>query len=332
VALPALFGRYLYGDYCSSPLWSVSLQVPDAQGDADTGEDVASLYSFGEDACARVYAASGGGPVYRLTPPSYAPPPSTCTPVGGSLIGSVGPGFQISLRDPQGNDLNGGTLPAGTYTVQVDDFSDVHNFHLFGTGAQCVPPSDCTTDVSGTGRETWLVNFTPGVVTYRCDPHTASMTGTFTVAGGASPPQPPPSSPAPPVPPPTPPSSRPSPPASPKPRYQATVRTMHPRAIRDRSRNWTYRGDTVRVSFRNAAALADEIHRYRVCYTRNRSLACRGRTLRGRRWDAWKLRIRLPWAGYVRGRYRRYVEFTWRVSGRIVVRKRIWVYDKARVR
>ena len=28
-----------------------------------------------------------------------------------------------------------------------------------------MPPSDCTTDVVGTGRETWLVNFTPGAVT-----------------------------------------------------------------------------------------------------------------------------------------------------------------------
>jgi hypothetical protein len=77
-ALAAMFGRYLYGDFCSSALWSVVLQVPDALGDADTGEDVSSLYSFGEDACARVYAASGQGPVYRLTPPT--PPPPTCTP------------------------------------------------------------------------------------------------------------------------------------------------------------------------------------------------------------------------------------------------------------
>jgi hypothetical protein len=81
-ALPALFGRYVYGDFCSSALWSISLQVPDAQGDSDTGEDVSSLYSFGEDACARVYAASGEGPVYRLVPPTAPPPPSTCTPVG----------------------------------------------------------------------------------------------------------------------------------------------------------------------------------------------------------------------------------------------------------
>jgi hypothetical protein len=37
-----------------------------------------------------------------------------------------------------------------------------------------------------------------------------------------------------------------------------------------------YRGDTVRVAFRNATAVAGERQRYTVCYTRNRSLACRG--------------------------------------------------------
>lgn len=311
-AIPALFGRYLYGDYCSSPLWSILLQVPDAQGDADTGEDVGGLYSFGEDPCARVYAASGSGPVYRLIPPAAPPPPATCTPFGGSLIASVGPGFEISLRDPQGRDLSGGTLPAGTYTLQVDDFSDAHNFHFFGPGVQCVPPSDCTTDGSGTGRETWLVNFTPGTVVYRCDPHAAFMTRTFTVGAGASPP--PPAPPPPPVSstPPRPASPPPPPSPKPKPRYQASVRTTHPRAIPDRRRNWTYRGDTIRVAFRNATALVGETRRYMVCFTRNRSLACRTRTLRGSRWDAWKLQIKRRWAGYVAGRYRRYVEFTWR--------------------
>jgi hypothetical protein len=129
--------------------------------------------------------------------------------------------------------------------------------------------------------------------------------------------------PPPPPPPPVPPPGKPEPFA----RYQATVRTIHPGAIRDRSPNWTYLGDTVRVAFRNTNALARATRGYTVCYTRNRSLACRRRALRGRSWDAWTLRIMPPWAGYVRGRYRRYVEFTWRASGRIVARKRVWIYE-----
>jgi glucose/arabinose dehydrogenase len=66
--LPALGGRYVYGDYCRSPLWSVRLQAPDAQDDRRLGLDVPGLSSFGEDACGRVYAVSGDGPVYRLEP------------------------------------------------------------------------------------------------------------------------------------------------------------------------------------------------------------------------------------------------------------------------
>lgn len=116
-------------------------------------------------------------------------------------------------------------------------------------------------------------------------------------------------------------------PRDPKPRYQATIRSIHLGAIRDRSRNWTYLGDTVRVSFRNASARAGARKSYKVCYTRNRRRSCRNRALRGRAWDAWRLRIMPPWAGYVNGRYRRYVGFTWRVSGRIVARKRIWIYE-----
>jgi hypothetical protein len=38
-------------------------------------------------------------------------------------------------------------------------------------------------------------------------------------------------------------------------------------------------------------------------------------------------RIMPPWAGYVRGRYRRYVEFSWRASGRVAVRKRVLIYE-----
>ena len=43
-ALPGLSGRYVYGDDCSPALWSISLQVPDAQGDTETGEHVSNLY------------------------------------------------------------------------------------------------------------------------------------------------------------------------------------------------------------------------------------------------------------------------------------------------
>jgi glucose/arabinose dehydrogenase len=74
-ALAPLAGRYLYGDYCSAPVWSLILATPDGQDDRQTGLGVPSLYSFGEDACGRVYALSGAGPVYRLQVAGAVPGP-----------------------------------------------------------------------------------------------------------------------------------------------------------------------------------------------------------------------------------------------------------------
>jgi plastocyanin len=93
---------------------------------------------------------------------------------GGTLTATVGPGFDISLKDTDGNDVT--DLKAGDYTVKVDDKSDIHNFHLSGPGVEE------TTDVSGTGSDSWNVTFKAGNYTFQCDPHADSMNGAFTVA------------------------------------------------------------------------------------------------------------------------------------------------------
>jgi plastocyanin len=87
-------------------------------------------------------------------------------------------------------------LDRGTYTINVKDQGTIHNFHLTGPGV------DQTTDVDGTGDFTWTVTLTDGTYTYQCDPHEATMHGTFTVGTVTSPP---PSPPPPPVSPPPPP-------------------------------------------------------------------------------------------------------------------------------
>jgi Copper binding proteins, plastocyanin/azurin family len=92
-----------------------------------------------------------------------------------TLAGSVGPGFEISLQDSGGTDVE--TLAAGTYTLAVDDQSDIHNFHLTGEGV------DVTTDVGGTGTETFDVELAAGTYTFVCDPHASTMTGSFEVSG-----------------------------------------------------------------------------------------------------------------------------------------------------
>jgi len=67
-SVPALLGRYVYGDLCKGELRSVKLAPGSATGDEaipGVGK-VDQLSSFGEDARGRVYAVSLTGPVYRL--------------------------------------------------------------------------------------------------------------------------------------------------------------------------------------------------------------------------------------------------------------------------
>jgi hypothetical protein len=77
--LPTLNGRYVYGDYCQTGLRSTIPRTGADNRSEPASLDVPQLSSFGEDACARLYAASLNGPVYRIqdgaaTPCTYAPP------------------------------------------------------------------------------------------------------------------------------------------------------------------------------------------------------------------------------------------------------------------
>ena len=65
--LPALAGRYVYGDYCTGVLHSFRIVNGKAVGDRRIGLTVPSLSSFGEDTRGRVYATSLNGVVYRLS-------------------------------------------------------------------------------------------------------------------------------------------------------------------------------------------------------------------------------------------------------------------------
>ena len=70
-AVPRLYGRYLYGDYCTGALHAATLREAGATSNASLSLIVPRLTSFGEDARGRLYMASrsyGGrrGAVYRL--------------------------------------------------------------------------------------------------------------------------------------------------------------------------------------------------------------------------------------------------------------------------
>ena len=100
----------------------------------------------------------------------------TTTGVSGTtLTASVGPGFEISLTGADGSEVT--TLSAGSYTIEVDDQSDIHNFHLTGPGV------DVMTTVSEVGTATWPVTLEAGTYHFQCDSHASSMNGDFEVTG-----------------------------------------------------------------------------------------------------------------------------------------------------
>jgi hypothetical protein len=87
---------------------------------------------------------------------------------GQVLTGTVGTeddpdAFEITLTDVSGAEVT--ELPAGDYSILVNDLSEIHNFHLEGGEV------DETTTVPETGETRWDVTLTPGDYTAICDPH-----------------------------------------------------------------------------------------------------------------------------------------------------------------
>jgi glucose/arabinose dehydrogenase len=64
--LPALAGRFVYGDVTVKELRSALLRAPRAVDDRPLGVQIDTLSSFGEDTAGCVYAASLTGPLYRV--------------------------------------------------------------------------------------------------------------------------------------------------------------------------------------------------------------------------------------------------------------------------
>ena len=99
---------------------------------------------------------------------SVARPAST----DGTLQATVGPGYSINLTQ---NGVKVTHLDPGTYTINVNDQADIHNFDLFGPGVKE------STGVDTIGTTTWTVTFTNGTYNNNSDAHPASMSGKFTV-------------------------------------------------------------------------------------------------------------------------------------------------------
>jgi plastocyanin len=123
-------------------------------------------------------AGCGGGDdeTSGATEPETTTETAPIVDIGTTLLASVGPGFEISFSTADGPVTR---LAPGTYTIEVDDQSDMHNFHLTGPGGV-----DEATSVSETGTTTWEVAFQQGTYHFQCDPHASSMNGDFEVTMG----------------------------------------------------------------------------------------------------------------------------------------------------
>jgi plastocyanin len=83
------------------------------------------------------------------------------------LIGTDGPGFTITVSKK--------TVKAGTYTIVINDKSNIHNFHLTGPGVNRL------TSTPWVGTKTWTVKLKKGTYKFVCDPHATIMKGVLRV-------------------------------------------------------------------------------------------------------------------------------------------------------
>jgi hypothetical protein len=94
------------------------------------------------------------------------------------LIGTSGlhNAYVIKLALPNGQKVR--TIPAGTYTFVIHDYSRIHNFAL---GSQTANKRLFTTGIKWIGTTRYTLKLAPGNYAYACSAHFATMNGTFVV-------------------------------------------------------------------------------------------------------------------------------------------------------
>ena len=90
------------------------------------------------------------------------------------LVGTVGPGFTIKLKDATGRKVT--RIKAGKYTFVITDKSTIHNFAL----EKGRKHRELTT-VRFVGKKTVTLTLTKGKWIFVCEPHESTMKGSFTV-------------------------------------------------------------------------------------------------------------------------------------------------------
>jgi plastocyanin len=107
-----------------------------------------------------------------------APAAAARTGANPTLIGKVGlhDAYRITLTFTNGKRVK--SIPAGTYTLVVHDYSKIHNFAL---GSQTQNRRLLTTGIPWVGTRTYHLTFAAGRYAYACSAHYQTMNGTFVV-------------------------------------------------------------------------------------------------------------------------------------------------------
>jgi hypothetical protein len=100
------------------------------------------------------------------------------------IVGTVGPGFTIDLKDTKGAEVV--TLTPGRYHLIVHDLSSEHNFVMADepAGRKFV----IQTEVPFVGDSSFDLDLTAGNYAYACAPHFETMNGRFLVLTPLPPP------------------------------------------------------------------------------------------------------------------------------------------------
>lgn len=91
------------------------------------------------------------------------------------LVGTVGPGFTISLKNTAGKRVT--TLEHGRYAFVVGDRSSIHNFTVKGPGIA----NRTITGTGFVGTKTAVLTLKPGKYTLYCTIHPTTVRTTLTV-------------------------------------------------------------------------------------------------------------------------------------------------------
>jgi len=103
---------------------------------------------------------------------------AAAAPANPILIGRVGKhnAYTISLKLPSGRRVT--TVPTGTYTFVIHDYSRFHNFAL---GSQTENKRLFTTGIRWKGTKRYTLTLAPGSYAFACSAHFRTMNGTFVV-------------------------------------------------------------------------------------------------------------------------------------------------------